>query len=91
MDRKIWLSLVLVAMFVFVGGCKEADTMSIKKGAFGQTPDGQAVDLVTMTNPNGIEARIMTFGGIIVSMKTPDRDGKLGDIVLGFVNSAPTY
>jgi aldose 1-epimerase len=37
-----------------------------------------------MTNPNGIEMRVITFGGIIVSLKTPDRDGKLGDIVLGF-------
>ena len=58
--------------------------MSIKVEPFGQTPDGQAVDLVTMTNAYGIEARIITFGGIIVSMKTPDREGKLGDVVLGF-------
>jgi aldose 1-epimerase len=84
MGRKIWLSLVLAAMVVYVGGCMEAGKMSIKTEPFGQTPDEQAVDLVTMTNPNGIEARIMTFGGIIVSMKTPDRNGKLGDVVLGF-------
>lgn len=84
MGRKIWLSLVLAAMVVYVGGCMEAGKMSIKTEPFGQTPDEQAVDLVTMTNPNGIEARIMTFGGIIVSMKTPDRNGKLADIVLGF-------
>jgi aldose 1-epimerase len=84
MGRKIWLSLVLAAMVVYVGGCMEAGKMSIKTEPFGQTPDEQAVDLVTMTNPNGIEARIMTFGGIIVSLKTPDRNGKLADIVLGF-------
>lgn len=88
MDRKIWLSLFLAAMIVYVGGCKEAgketSKMNIKTESFGQTPDGQAVDLVTMTNPDGIEMRVITFGGIIVSMKTPDRDGKLGDIVLGF-------
>ena len=58
--------------------------MSIKTEPFGQTPEGQAVDLVTMTNPNGIEARIITFGGIIVSLKAPDRDGKSGDVALGF-------
>jgi len=84
MDRKIWLSLVLAGMVVCVGGCKEAGTMSIMTEPFGQTPDGQAVDLVTMTNACGIEARIITFGGIIISMKTPDREGKLGDVVLGF-------
>jgi len=84
MDRRIWLGFILAAMVVCVGGCKEAGTMSIKTEPFGQTPDGQAVDLVTMTNPSGIEARIMTYGGIIVSMKVPDRDGELGDVVLGF-------
>jgi len=84
MDRIIWLSLVFAATVVCVGGCKEAGTMSIKTEPFGQTPDGQAVDLVTMTNAYGIEARIITYGGIIVSMKVPDRDGKLGDVVLGF-------
>jgi len=58
--------------------------MSIKTEPFGQTPDGQAVDLVTMANPSGIEARIITYGGIIVSLTVPDRNGKLDDIVLGF-------
>jgi len=91
MDRRIWTSLVLAGVVVCVGGCaagksgsKEADTMSIKTEPFGQTPDGQTVDLVTMTNPNGIEARIITFGGIIVSLKVPDRNGKSDDVVLGF-------
>ena len=84
MDRRIWFGLILAAMVVCVGGCKEAGKMSIKTEPFGQTPDGQDVGLVTMTNPNGIEARIITFGGILVSMKVPDRNGKSGDIVLGF-------
>src|SRR3989304_2290624 len=91
MRIRIWLSLILAGMVVYLGGCavgksgsKEADAMSIKTEPFGQTPDGQAVDLVTMTNPNGIEARIITFGGIIVSLKVPDRNGKSDDVVLGF-------
>ncbi len=84
MDRRIWLSLIMAATVVNMGGCKEAGTMSIKTEPFGQTPEGQAVDLVTMANASGIEARIITYGGIIVSMKVPDRDGKSGDVVLGF-------
>ncbi len=59
-------------------------TRSITSAPFGATPDGEPVDLFTMTNPNGIEVRAITFGGIIVSLRTPDRDGRLGDIVLGF-------
>ncbi len=56
----------------------------VKKEAFGTTPDGKAVDLYTLTNPHGIEVRIMTYGGIIVSLKTPDKNGNSADITLGF-------
>ncbi|MCK4293938.1 MAG: galactose mutarotase [Planctomycetes bacterium] len=98
MRARIWLSLILVAVAVCLVGCekrgadvkepqgKEARTMSIKVEAFGQTPDGQAVDLVTMTNPNGLRAKVTNYGGVLVSMEVPDRDGKLGDVVLGYDN-----
>ncbi|HWP43398.1 MAG TPA: aldose epimerase family protein [Blastocatellia bacterium] len=56
----------------------------IKKEPFGKTADRQSVDLYTLTNANGVEARIMTYGGTVVSLKVPDRDGKLGDVVLGY-------
>ncbi len=45
---------------------------------------GQRVDMVTLTNKNGIEVRAISYGGIITSLKVPDRAGTLGDIVLGF-------
>jgi aldose 1-epimerase len=57
---------------------------STKKTSFGKTPDGEAVDLFTLTNKNGVEAAITNYGGSVVSLKVPDRDGKLGDVVLGF-------
>ena len=60
--------------------------MSIKVEPFGKTADGQAVDVATMTNGKGIEAKVITYGGIIISLKAPDREGKPGDIVLGFDN-----
>src|SRR5215208_6699142 len=50
---------------------------------FGKTPDG-AVSIYTLTNRKGMEARIINYGGIIVSLKVPDRAGKPGDVVLGF-------
>lgn len=56
----------------------------IKKQAFGVTANGEAVELYTLTNANGLEARIMTYGGTVVSLRVPDRHGKLGDIVLGY-------
>ncbi len=57
---------------------------SISKGPFGKTSDDTAVDIYTLTNSNGIEARITNYGGIVVSLKVPDRDGKLDDVVLGY-------
>jgi aldose 1-epimerase len=58
----------------------------IQKQPFGKTADGQAVDLYRLTNASGVEARIMTYGGIVVSLKVPDRNGKMGDVVLGYDN-----
>jgi aldose 1-epimerase len=52
---------------------------------FGKTPDGTPVEIYTLSD-GAYEARIATYGGILVSMKTPDRNGKPGDVVLGFDN-----
>jgi len=60
--------------------------MSVKVEPFGKTPDGQVVQMVTLANRSGVEAKIITYGGIIVSLKVPDRNGKLDDVVLGFDN-----
>ncbi|MHC4413369.1 MAG: aldose epimerase family protein [Planctomycetota bacterium] len=58
--------------------------MTIAKESFGSTPDGAAVNLYTLTSAGGIEVKITNYGGIITSLKTPDRDGNLDDIVLGY-------
>jgi aldose 1-epimerase len=57
---------------------------SVTREPFGVTPDGDSVELFTLTNAHGVELRAMTYGGIIVSLKIPDRDGKLDDVVLGY-------
>lgn len=54
-----------------------------RREPFGVAPDGNAVELFTLTNANGLEARITTYGGIIVSLRVPDRNGRLADVVLG--------
>src|SRR5256885_10576688 len=56
----------------------------ITRTAFGTTADGKPVELFTITNAHGVEVRIMTYGATIVSLRTPDRGGHLGDIVLGY-------
>lgn len=58
--------------------------MEIEKHAFGKTADGTPVELYTLTNANGLEAKITNYGGIVVSLLVPDQDGKPGDVVLGY-------
>jgi len=58
--------------------------MNAHKDPFGQTADGQEVFLYTLTSSKGFRARITNFGAALVSLHVPDRDGSLGDVVLGF-------
>ncbi len=60
--------------------------MDINSRPFGELPDGKHVQLFTLVNDNGIEVGILDYGGTIVSLVTPDRDGSVDDIVLGFDN-----
>jgi len=55
-----------------------------KRESFGKTGDGQAVDIYTLKNRRGAEARITTYGGAVVSLTMPDRAGKFDDVLLGF-------
>ena len=57
---------------------------STEKKPFGKTPDGQPIDLYVLTNKNGVEAAITNYGGAVVSLKVPDRNGKFADVVLGY-------
>jgi len=52
--------------------------------AFGTAPDGTEVQLYTLHNTNGLEADITNYGGIVTSLRVPDKTGKVGDVVLGF-------
>jgi len=86
---------VLVVFAVGCGGAEEgAGSMSkpyLTQVPFGTAPDGTPVDLVTLRNEHDVEVRIMTYGGTILSLQTPDRDGALDDIVLGFDAAEPYF
>jgi len=57
---------------------------TVAKSSYGVLPDGTAVDLYTLTNGSGMQVSAITYGGIITSLKVPDRKGVLADVVLGF-------
>lgn len=58
----------------------------IQKRSFGKSSDQKPVDLYTLTNNRGVEVQIMTYGGAVVVLKVPDRNGKIEDVVLGYDN-----
>src|SRR5690606_18396359 len=54
----------------------------------GTTADGKDVDEYTLTNANGMEIKIITYGGTITSIRVPDRNGEMANVTLGFDNLA---
>ena len=71
-------AILLVSAFV------PSSNAQINPEAFRRTIDGSPVDLYTLKNTNGLEATITNYGGIVVSLTVPDKNGKLGDVVLGY-------
>jgi galactose mutarotase-like enzyme len=74
---KLWLWIA----FVFAVPVREA---SVTRATFGKTSAGQTVDVFTLANANGVEARIINYGAIVVSLRVPDRSGRFDDVVLGY-------
>jgi len=60
----------------------------ITREPFGNLPGGEAVDLYTLVNTRGAQARIINYGGILVSLRIPDDTGVLSEVVLGYSDLA---
>ena len=76
--RRILLLLLLLLATVVAADAQ------VTKESFGKTADGQQVDLYTLHNTRGAEAKITNYGAIVTSLKVADRNGKFDDVVLGF-------
>ncbi len=78
--------------FVLLAACSAPQAPSppkegtMKRDVFGKMPDGTVIESFTLTNAQGMEVRAITYGGIITSIRVPDRAGKLDDVVLGYDN-----
>jgi aldose 1-epimerase len=83
--KVLFAPLLLAAVIAGCSSQKEAVVSSEKstKISWGKTPGGESVELYTLKNAGGSEARIMNYGGTVVSLKVPDRSGALGDVVAG--------
>jgi aldose 1-epimerase len=78
-STRFWVLPVLLGLLITTMDAKT----HVSKEAFGKTSDGVAVDIYTLTSDK-VDARIMTYGGIVVSLKVPDRAGKVDDVALGY-------
>jgi len=58
--------------------------MNVQRASFGTLPDGRGVEVFTLTTASGVEVRTIPYGAIILSIRVPDRAGKIDDVVLGF-------
>ena len=86
---RISRSLLLAVLLVWSAVVALAQA-SVTKETFGKTSAGETVDLYTLRNVNGMETKITNYGGIVVSLTAPDRNGKFADVVLGF-NDLESY
>ncbi|MGE8185995.1 aldose epimerase family protein [Pseudomonas sp. NPDC086278] len=62
----------------------QAAGLSVEHKAFGKTNDGTPVEQYILRNSHGLQATVITYGGVLQSLKVPGKDGKAEDIVLGF-------
>jgi aldose 1-epimerase len=82
--RKYTLSpALLAAVSLAAMAAPESAHRPIENTSFGHAGDAN-VQIYTLTNTHGIEARIMTYGATLVSLRTPDSEGQLKGIILGF-------
>ena len=87
MPRHFTTVCVTALLSLTIGGIAIAQTATkhkagVQQKSFG-TRDGRPVNLYTLTNANGVEVDTMNYGGIILSIRVPDRKGQFADIVLG--------
>ncbi len=77
--RKLLLGLIGLTCMSLTAHAAE-----VTHQPFGKTKDGTPVEIYTLRNAHGCEARITNYGGIVVSLTMPDKNGKMDDVLLGF-------
>jgi aldose 1-epimerase len=83
---RIGFCVLLLMAFMISDRPAAADTQTpgVKKSVFGKTKDGREAHLFTLSNKSGMQVIITDFGGTVVAIKVPDRNGKIGDVVHGY-------
>lgn len=92
--------LLLTCLTVFAAGCGSTtpntqesmeNSPRLTSNPFGRTLDDQGIEIITLRNSKKTEIRFMTYGGIVLSIKTADRTGAVDDIALGYDTAEPYF
>ena len=81
--NKVLYLAVTCSAIILVLNLSTSGQAKVTKENFGKTSEGQNVDIYTLTNRRGAEVKITNYGGIITSLKVPDRKGKRDDGAAG--------
>ncbi len=83
LNRLLTFAVLQAAVLISCAPAGSSNAAPLKKTVFGKTKAGESVELYTLTNSKGMAVSISTYGGIVVSIKAPDKNGKMDDVVLG--------
>jgi len=85
------LRLAVAAIIVFAAACNAVVAKTeVTKRDGGKLPDGSSVDIYTLKDDQ-LELEVMTYGGFMLSLKVPDKNGKMEDVLLGFDTPSGYY
>jgi aldose 1-epimerase len=84
LSRSLLLLVPVGILCAVISAATRGGSPQVGREAFGKLPDGSPVERFTLKNAAGIELRAISYGGIITSLRVPDRNGRVDDIVLGF-------
>jgi aldose 1-epimerase len=79
-------SLGSLLLFSLAAAAADPKSPSIEKQAYGKLPDGTAIDAYVLTNAHGMQAKVITYGGLLTELRVPDKSGQAADVVFGFDN-----
>lgn len=82
-------ALFSISLLLAIGGCAdkkntEVKNKTINEESFGTLEDGRQASIFTLKNAKDLEVKVTNYGGTITSIRTPDEDGNMDNVVLGF-------
>ena len=86
MKKFYTISILSLLAMIFWQCTPLQPVTSITSEQFGTMPDGTSIELYTLTNTHGMRVKITNYGGIITNLFVTDRNGEIGDVVLGYDN-----